>query len=188
MNMQEDPVKICSKCGEEYSLEAQVCAECGGRLVFEQEYEKRFVPLDETEQMICVREDTAAYLQELGELLKKNGLRTFIKLHHGVPGAKSCRTRYGLYVAPEDEVAAREIIKKHWLKDAPEQASAFEYEEQELKGICPACSTAIPEDSAECPECGLVVKADEEVFVCPTCDGEVGEQDKTCPHCGEKFV
>ena len=185
--MQDDPVKICSKCGEEYSLEAQVCVECGGKLVFEHEYEKRFVPLDETDQMVCVREDKVAYLEELSEVMARNGLRTFIKLHGCAPGGGACGTRYGLYVAPADEAAAKQLINQHWLKDAPEHASAYEYQEQELKGLCPACSAPIPEDSGECPECGLVVKAEEEVFVCPTCDGEVGEQDKTCPHCGEKL-
>ena len=185
--MSENQIKICSKCGEEYSVEAQICVECGGKLVFEHEYEQRFVPLDDSVQMVCVREDTVGYLEELGALMKKNGIRTVIRFHQSCSKGKACSTLYGLYVTPEDEAAAKDIIRDHWLKDAPEHANTYEYTEQELKGICPACSAAIPEDATECPECGLVVKADEEVFVCPACDGEVGEFDKTCPHCGEKF-
>jgi predicted amidophosphoribosyltransferase len=45
--MIEEPVKICSSCGAEYSLEAVTCADCGGSLVFPHEYEKRSVPLKE---------------------------------------------------------------------------------------------------------------------------------------------
>lgn len=185
--MHDDQIKICLVCGEEYSLEAQVCVECGGRLVFEREYEQRFVPLDESERMVCVREDAAGYLEELGAVMKSGGIRNMIKFHQTCTTGKACRTLYGLYVKPEDEAAARDIIRKHWLKDAPEQGATYEYSEQELKGICPACSAMIPEKSVECPECGLVVGVEEEVFVCPSCDGEVGELDKTCPHCGEKF-
>jgi len=86
-----------------------------------------------------------------------------------------------------DETAAREIDRKHWLRDAPEHATSFRYAEQELQGVCPACSYSIPEGSAECPECGLVVNPEAEVAVCPECDTEVGAEVKRCPHCGVEF-
>jgi ribosomal protein L40E len=37
--MNEQPYKICSNCGAEYSIEALSCADCGGNLVFPQKYE-----------------------------------------------------------------------------------------------------------------------------------------------------
>ncbi len=87
----------------------------------------------------------------------------------------------------EDETAAKEIDRIHWLRGAPEHASSFRYEEQELRGICPACSSTVPEGVAECPECGLVVNADAEVATCPECDAEVGNEVKQCPNCGVEF-
>lgn len=186
--MYQEPVKVCSKCGEEYSPEAMVCVECGGRLVMEEEYERMRVPLTgEEEQLVCVREDGYRYLDELRQRMKTDGVRSAIHLHSDSCRAGSCQMLYGLYVKPEDENKAKEIIHAHWLKGAPEQASSFEYKEQELSGICPACSTAIPENSAECPECGLVVKAVEEASECPTCGAEVGDEVDECPKCGEKF-
>lgn len=86
-----------------------------------------------------------------------------------------------------DEVEAREIDRVRWLKDAPDEASSFRYQEQELKGVCPACSAPITEDSAECPACGLMVNPDAEVAVCPECDAQVGFEVKRCPNCGVEF-
>jgi predicted amidophosphoribosyltransferase len=90
-------------------------------------------------------------------------------------------------VKTADENAAREIDRAHWLQGAPDHASTFRYEGQELQGVCPACSTAVPKGSAECPECGLVVNPDVEVAVCPECDAEVGSEVKRCPNCGVEF-
>ena len=84
--MNEEPIKICSKCGEEYSLEALTCAECGGALVFPQEYEKRSVPLEEEEAQVLIRQGSVSYLRELSELLRKNGIRTDIQFHGCPPG------------------------------------------------------------------------------------------------------
>lgn len=75
----------------------------------------------------------------------------------------------------------------HWLRGAPEHASTFKYEEQDLQGVCPACSTSIPEGAVECPECGLVVNPDAEVILCPECDAEVGSEVDRCPNCGIEF-
>jgi uncharacterized OB-fold protein len=84
--MNEEPIKICSSCGEEYSPEAVTCADCGGTLVFPQEYEKRSIPLGEVEAEILIRQGPVGYLRELGELLKKNGIRSDIRFHGCAPG------------------------------------------------------------------------------------------------------
>ena len=84
--MNEEPIKICSSCGAEYSLEAVTCADCGGNLVFPQEYEKRSVPLEEAEAGILIRQGSVGYLRELGVLLKKDGIRSAIRFHGCAPG------------------------------------------------------------------------------------------------------
>jgi len=90
-------------------------------------------------------------------------------------------------VKSEDITTAKEIDRQHWLRDAPEHAASFEYTGQELQGQCPACSTAVPKDSAECPECGLVVNPEAEVVLCPECETEVGHEVNQCPKCGAEF-
>ena len=84
--MIEEPIKICSSCGGEYSLEALTCADCGGKLVSPHEYEKRSVPLEQEEAEILVRQGSVGYLRELGKLLKKNGIQTDIRFHGCPPG------------------------------------------------------------------------------------------------------
>ena len=88
---------------------------------------------------------------------------------------------------PTDLAAAKEIDRVQWLRGAPEKAASFNYEEQESKGVCPACSTPVPEGTAECPECGLVVNPEAEVFLCPECETEVDHDVNKCPKCGVEF-
>lgn len=84
--MNEEPIKICSSCGAEYSLEAMTCADCGGKLVFPQEYEKLSVPLEEAEEKILIRQGSVGHLRELAALLQKNGIRSAIRFHGCPPG------------------------------------------------------------------------------------------------------
>jgi hypothetical protein len=84
--MDQEPIKICSDCGAEYAVEAFSCADCGGKLVFSQEYERRSVPLEEEEAKFLVREGPVDYLRELGGLLQKKGIRVEIRFHGCAPG------------------------------------------------------------------------------------------------------
>ena len=60
--MNEEPINICSNCGAEYSPEAQICADCGGKLLFPQEYEERFEAPSEAEELALIREGFFGYL------------------------------------------------------------------------------------------------------------------------------
>ena len=84
--MKEEPIKICLSCGAEYSLGAETCADCGGKLVFPREYEQCSVPLAESEAEILIREGQLDYLRRLDELLKENGIRSAIQFHGCSPG------------------------------------------------------------------------------------------------------
>lgn len=86
----------------------------------------------------------------------------------------------------EDESEAREIDRHHWLRGAPEHAADFQYDPQ-AAGVCPACSAPVAADTAECPECGLLVNPEAEKAVCPECETEVGFEVNQCPNCGAEF-
>jgi len=191
-SVNEQPIKICSKCGAEYSLEAQVCADCGGPLVFPQDYRKRVETPAEGEELVLIREATLGYLKELMEHMTKKGIWAGIRLHDQEPrtcSPRGCSSQplFGLYVAKGDGAAAKEVDRAHWLQGAPEHASSFMYTESELHGICPACSSPVPAGAGECPECGLAVGSDTEVATCPDCGADVGDEAKRCPRCGAEF-
>jgi hypothetical protein len=84
--MNELPYKICSSCGEEYSVEAITCVDCGGKLVFSTEYQKPLEPLEENEANTLVRQGQVKYLRELERELKNNGIRSEIRFHGCAPG------------------------------------------------------------------------------------------------------
>jgi predicted amidophosphoribosyltransferase len=184
--------KICSKCRAEYSVEAQVCADCGGKLVFPQDYETRFDDPAEGEEQVLVREAPIGYLKEVLEQMRRKGIRAMVRLHDQDPRACSSRScapqpLFGLYVGRSDEAAAKEVDRAHWLKGAPEHASSFTYTESELKGVCPACSSRVPQGAVACPECGLAVGSVDDVATCPDCGAEVGDEAPRCPRCGAEF-
>ncbi|MBP2681351.1 MAG: hypothetical protein H6Q78_1214 [Candidatus Krumholzibacteriota bacterium] len=148
--MNELPIKICSKCGGEHDIDAQVGADCGGTLVFPQDYEKRYEAPAQEEEVVLVREASFGYLKELLGHLTRKGIWAGIRFHGQVPG--SCSSRkcasqaiFGLYAAKTDEAAAKEVDRTHWLQGAPEKASSFTYTESELQGVCPVCSSRLPE-------------------------------------------
>jgi predicted amidophosphoribosyltransferase len=185
--MKEEPIKICSKCGAEYSLRAESCADCGGALVSPEDYEERFEPLTDEEEVVLVREGAPRYLKELAGHMIQQGIRVSLAYHGGGPGACPSGVQFGLYVPKDDLQSAKEIDRMHWLQGAPEHATSFEYKEQELQGTCPACSTTLPKSAAECPECGLAVGFDDDVATCPDCDAPVGDEVDKCPNCGAEF-
>lgn len=185
--MTENPTKICSKCGAEYAPEAQVCADCGGKLVFSEAYAKGFEAPKDDADLVCVREDRLGYLQELERHMNRNGIRTVIRFHGQVPESGAAGARYGLYVTSADEAKAKVVDRDYWIRGAPEHATSYEYTEQESSGVCPACSSALPENSAECPECGLAVGTVMDVMTCPACDSDVESNAETCPNCGAEF-
>jgi predicted amidophosphoribosyltransferase len=186
--MNEEPVKVCSTCGAEYSLRAESCADCGGKLVSPEDYEERFEPLANEEEVVLIREGAPRYLKELAQHMTKNGIRASIAFHGGQPGScPSGGVRFGLYVPKADHDAAKEIDRVQWLQGAPDHATSFEYKEQELQGTCPACETALPKGATECPECGLAVGFDEDAATCPDCDAPVGDDVDKCPNCGAEF-
>lgn len=190
--MSDEPFKICASCGAEYSPDAQVCADCGGKLLFPEEYEKLSKPIAEGEELVLIRQGQVGYIKELQEHMRRAGIRSAIAFHAPPPGTcppkgSASRTLFGLYVTTADEAAAKEIDRLHWLQGAPEEGSSFRYTEQELQGVCPACGSAVPKGSMECPECGLAVGSIEDVATCPECDAEVGDEVKKCPHCGTEF-
>ena len=94
--MNELPIKICSKCGGEYSVEAQACADCGGALVFPQDYEKHYEAPVEEEAFVLVREAPFGYLKELLEHLTKKGVCSGIRFHTQEEGSCSPSHLWGV--------------------------------------------------------------------------------------------
>lgn len=84
--MDEELIKICPDCGEEYSLEAAACAECGAALVFPRKKEEPSDPPEKEEEVVLIRQGTADYLRELGELLNRKGIRAYMRFHGCEPG------------------------------------------------------------------------------------------------------
>lgn len=81
-----DPIKVCPYCGAEYDAGAQLCADCGGKLVFQTNDRGDIAPLAREEAQALVREDAVGYLRELARELAARGIRSAIVFHAPAPG------------------------------------------------------------------------------------------------------
>jgi len=187
--MDYQPYKVCTSCGAEYAPDALECLDCGGKLEFRTMDGSDALLLPEEEATFLVRADrSVGYVESLAGALGREGIRSLVLVVATEPiRGQPPHPLYGLYVADADVQRAQEIDRERWLRDAPEEAAAFTYEEPELKGVCPACETKLPEGAVECPECGLVVGEEEDVVTCPECDAVVDDEMDRCPNCGIEF-
>lgn len=81
-----DAIKVCSHCGAEYDASAQVCADCGAKLVFRTDDRGDIAPLSEKEARALVREGSLGYLRELARELAGQGIRSAVVFHEPGPG------------------------------------------------------------------------------------------------------
>jgi hypothetical protein len=178
-------VRVCVECGEEYRPEIAVCADCGGALEDRRDDDggdERFGPgraapagalSDEGDAGFTdsvQRADTAGGLTAAADQLAAEGIPFRIRPARRVSGSEYA-AGYRLLVAPDD----REDALRALGLLAPERAG-------DESRQCPACESAIPSGTLECPECGLVAGDDPNQATCARCgqwlDGPV------CPDCG----
>lgn len=81
-----EPIKVCSHCGAEYDASAQVCADCGEKLVFRTDEHGDIAPLEQEKAQALVREGGLGYLRELARELAAAGVRSAVVFHAPAPG------------------------------------------------------------------------------------------------------
>lgn len=153
----EFPPKYCPDCGEEYVHHAAQCADCGVALVLEPPSVGGPVgALPERDRLVAVRSGETSWVRGLAEELSAAGIPSRVERGESEPSRRGHGPRLTLYVRPEDAPRAAEIdatYARTQVPDLPEEASSGW---AETEG-CPACGTALADDAAECPECGLVI-------------------------------
>jgi ribosomal protein L40E len=207
---EEPSYKVCPRCGGEYRLDAERCADCGVELVFpdaapavaarldlpqeEAEDDLPFagplheLPPSDDEVCVCCR-STRALLHLSRELDTAEIAHRVEVASHGSSvnmgaggSAGTSITFFGcLYVLPAHGDAAAAIDAELFGGVSVEAAAA------ELT-VCPACGTPRPPGALECSECGLVLGSDTEAVgldpICPRCGAVVGTGGAHCPNCG----
>lgn len=81
-----EPIKICSHCGAEYDVGAQMCADCGGKLVFRTDDAGDIAPLAPEQAQALVREGAVSYLREVARELAEQGIRSAVVFHEPAAG------------------------------------------------------------------------------------------------------
>jgi ribosomal protein L37E len=192
--------KVCPRCGGEYRLDAERCADCGDRLVYPEEAEAaaeialRATPgtedaednfsftgplylLPPSDELVCLCCSTDRPLQVLSAELNEAGIAHRLD---PAPYGKSIHD-WCLYVLPEDGDAAAAIEADGWGPPIEEVDPAE-------PSVCPACGTPHPSGALECANCGLGLGLPADFYArdpaCPRCGAVVGRLVDRCPNCG----
>ncbi len=161
MSQLQDDVKLCPQCGDEYTLRAEQCAECGVELVLPSQLEEAPPPEEfpATDQLACVRVGPIAWTRALSAALEQMEIRHRVEPDTRTPeeggvdrGEFDGADVFGTWVMPNDFERAKTIDSEVFVHVLGGETDAPNAGEDE---ICPACGSALPVDALECPDCGL---------------------------------
>ncbi|HZF10275.1 MAG TPA: hypothetical protein VFE33_15910 [Thermoanaerobaculia bacterium] len=190
--------KVCPRCGGEYRLDAESCADCGDRLVYPEEAAAeialRAAPgtedaednfsftgplygLPPSDDLVCVCCSGERSIQALSGMLNEAGIAHRLD---PAPYGESFHD-WCLYVLPEDGDAAAAIEADGW-------GPSIEKVDPADPSVCPACGTPHPSGALECANCGLGLGLPADFYArdpdCPRCGAVVGRLVARCPNCG----
>jgi len=141
--------KACPSCGEEYQHWVSRCPDCDVALDLAREAAPGSgAPIaaseaEEREDLVLLHTEGPWYLRELAEALAARDIPSRI-----VKGAAAL----GLYVAPGDLEAAREVAQEF----AEARLPALDAEPASHDAsACPACGEPLAAEAAACGACGL---------------------------------
>ena len=150
--MSAPPPKICPECREEFVHTALRCADCDVDLVMELPSETvqtgGGAALPPASELTPLLRGGPWELEPVALALAEAGIASRIDAYEGTGGG-----RLAIYVREEELQAAARAVEAHraeHLHDAPEPGALGE-----ALHDCPACGSRLPEDAAECPDCGL---------------------------------
>lgn len=202
--------KVCPRCGGEYRLEAESCADCGCALVFADEELAADEEAEDETAGSDGREETwhevdpdfvenLPYSGVVYELPPSDDLvciccRSASRVqrvsqaldqaqisHRLDPAPYGSRGVNCLYVLPTDGDRAASIDDALW--SAPLDGSAVE----ELSS-CPACGKPHPPGARECSGCGLILGAGPGIDTsCTRCGAVIGVDVLHCPNCAAEM-
>jgi ribosomal protein L37E len=192
--------KVCPRCGGEYRLEIDACADCGIPLVFPgeapAEAAREETPQEEnddvslftgpgfelppSDDLVCVCCRSPRALRHLSRQLDAASIA------HRIDAAPYDRSiEIGcLYVQPADGDAAAAVDALEFGGTPIEEADLAEL------ATCPACGAEYPPGALECSGCGLRTGADTVGLdrTCERCGAVVGQSSRDrCPNCAARL-
>ncbi len=151
-------IKICPDCATEYFAHISQCADCNTDLLTPEDNEKiqnnRQQCRDKAlENPVTVREGELGWMDELFNVLIDSDIPCVLT-SDAACNKSCCGGSFQLLVSEKDGERAKERIEEYYAEIDPELRASNEMMNQ---GKCPACGHAVGPDTAECPDCGLIL-------------------------------
>lgn len=145
--MTDEALRICPRCEAHFMPHAQTCTDCHISLLDKADYEKRFEPLEPSDDLVVVMSGEPGWVKRVAKAVSRAGVRTYIEVigpEDGGYGHYAC----SLHVRPEHAAAALKTYR------AEIGGAAIEEVEEHILN-CPACGQPRKVGLSYCPECGL---------------------------------
>ncbi len=168
-----DPeLKYCPKCGDEYMVHIENCANCNVKLMtgqekidqenaIQQRIDNRNGTLSTDDNLVVLRGGPLAAMKELEAIFSKFNIGTMLAADEESCGGGCCPSTFRLLIREEDIQDALEILEKDLdhktnIDDHDTELGQSVFNPHEAKTTCPACGHSFPPGSdLTCPDCGL---------------------------------
>ena len=170
-----DQTKTCPECGAEYNARAMACADCHVALVWRRDRARparagRGDPWSELPPGpagLLIEDDQHAaehYMDRLADAGIPTAMLPVVRTNDDgflepVPDGSGTGFRTQLFAARDDYAEAAHVVAEAFARRNPSLAET-PYQEFPEEG-CPACGATLPENAAECPDCGLEFSVEE---------------------------
>lgn len=169
-----DQTRTCPECGAEYTARAMACADCRVALVWKRERPARagqgdpWAALPPGPAGLLIEDDQLAvehYIDRLAEAGIPSAALPVVRTNDDgflepLPDGSGAGFRTQLFGARDDYAEAAHIVAGAFARRNPSLAE-IPYQEFPEEG-CPACGAMLPENAAECPDCGLAFAVGED--------------------------
>jgi len=108
----------------------------------------------EGKELVPVTRGDLEVVKETRDLLSKNRLASIIVDDDQEPVHPGAPRRVVLVVNSDDLQTAAKILGDKFQKMVKDEGQEID---ELVYDVCPACQTKVPENTEECPECGLFV-------------------------------
>ena len=154
-------MKYCHSCGAQFPDSYKRCIHCGRKLYGDSPSRpSAHAPTPSRSDLHCLCSRQPPFISRLAARLKAAGIQPFVEAD---PGADRVNIRHGsyghqvvlhLFVHDNDrdhaEAVMADLVRER-VPDIPEDLEENAVQE----GRCPACSSNLPKNAQECPDCGL---------------------------------
>lgn len=172
-NADEERMKCCPECGDEFRPEFSSCAICDVDLVPAEKQISKKIQVDEAriksdmhispeDELVVMKRGSLLEMKTVQQLLKKETIGSLLAEDRSGSNSGCCNSKtFELRVKQQDADDAHQLLIDDFRRSTSFDSHDFEgdaeavFDQRMTEAQCPACGCKFITDDRTCPECGL---------------------------------